>query len=98
MAKSKVGGQWRKRPSTILWMLSLGQLVSWGLVYYTFPLFVVPMTEELGWSRSSMFGALSAGLLVADSRIRDGVGGAVIAEPLPPPEPRGALTRKSRFT
>lgn len=65
MAKSKVGGQWRKRPSTILWMLSLGQLVSWGLVYYTFPLFVVPMTEELGWSRSSMFGALSAGLLVA---------------------------------
>ena len=46
-------------------MLSLGQLVSWGLVYYTFPLFVVPMTEELGWSRSSMFGALSAGLLVA---------------------------------
>ncbi len=65
MAKSKVGGQWRKRPSTILWMLSLGQLVSWGLVYYTFPLFVGPMTEELGWSRSSMFGALSAGLLVA---------------------------------
>ncbi len=65
MAKSKMGGQWRKRPSTILWMLSLGQLVSWGLVYYTFPLFVVPMTEELGWSRSSMFGALSAGLLVA---------------------------------
>ncbi len=34
----------------------------------------------------------TAGLLVADSRIRDGVGGAVIAEPLPPPEPRGALT------
>jgi len=46
-------------------MLSLGQLVSWGLVYYTFPLFIVPMTQELGWSRSAMFGALSAGLLVA---------------------------------
>jgi MFS family permease len=46
-------------------MLSIGQLISWGLVYYTFPLFVVPMTQELGWSRSSMFGALSAGLLVA---------------------------------
>ena len=46
-------------------MLSLGQLISWGLVYYTFPLFVVPMTQELGWSRSAMFGALSAGLLVA---------------------------------
>ena len=23
---------WRKRPSTILWVLSLGQLISWGLV------------------------------------------------------------------
>ena len=65
MAKDAAGGAWRKRPSTILWMLSLGQLVTWGIVYYTFPLFVVPMTEELGWSRSAMFGALSAGLLTA---------------------------------
>lgn len=65
MAKSGAGGPWRKRPSTILWMLSIGQLVSWGLVYYTFPLFIGPMEQELGWSRSSMFGALSAGLLTA---------------------------------
>ena len=54
MAKSRAGGPWRKRPATILWMLSIGQLISWGLVYYTFPLFVVPMTQELGWSRSGM--------------------------------------------
>ena len=65
MAKGGTERTWRKRPPTILWMLSLGQLISWGLVYYTFPLFVVPMTEELGWSRSGMFGALSAGLMVA---------------------------------
>jgi len=58
-------GPWRKRPSTILWVLSLGQLITWGLVYYTFPLFVVPMEKELGWSRNELFGALSAGLLVA---------------------------------
>ena len=56
---------WRKRPSTILWVLSTGQLITWGLVYYTFPLFVVPMEKELGWSRNELFGALSAGLLVA---------------------------------
>lgn len=56
---------WRRRPSTILWVLSMGQLISWGLVYYTFPLFVVPMQRELGWSRNELFGALSAGLLVA---------------------------------
>lgn len=65
MAKSGAGGPWRKRPSTILWMLSIGQLISWGLVYYTFPLFIGPMEQELGWTRSSMFGALSAGLLTA---------------------------------
>ena len=60
-----IKGPWRKRPSTILWVLSLGQLITWGLVYYTFPLFVVPMEKELGWSRNEMFGALSSGLLVA---------------------------------
>jgi MFS family permease len=65
MAKGRAGGPWRKRPSTILWMLSFGQLISWGLVYYTFPLFIAPMEQELGWTRSSMFGALSAGLLTA---------------------------------
>jgi MFS family permease len=65
MAKDGAAAAWRKRPATILWMLSLGQLISWGLVYYTFPLFVGPMGQELGWSRSGMFGALSAGLMVA---------------------------------
>ncbi len=34
----------------------------------------------------------TAGLMVADSRVREGPGGAVVSEPLPPPEPRGALT------
>ncbi|WP_431285968.1 stimulus-sensing domain-containing protein [Humitalea sp. 24SJ18S-53] len=33
----------------------------------------------------------NTGLVVADSRVRDGPGGAVATEPLPPPEPRGAL-------
>ena len=65
MAKSTTGKAWRKRPSTILWVLSLGQLITWGLVYYTFPLFVAPMEHELGWSRDQLYGALSAGLLVA---------------------------------
>ena len=65
MAKAATLLPWRKRPSTILWVLSLGQLITWGLVYYTFPLFVVPMEKELGWSRDQLYGALSAGLLVA---------------------------------
>jgi len=65
IAGGSANGPWRKRPSTILWVLSLGQLITWGLVYYTFPLFVGPMEKELGWSRNELFGALSGGLLVA---------------------------------
>src|ERR1700749_1225851 len=58
-------GPWRRRPSTILWVLSLGQLITWGLVYYTFPLFVVPMAKELGWSPDPVYGPLSPGLRAA---------------------------------
>lgn len=46
-------------------MLSFAQLVSWGTIFYGFPLFVVPMEAELGWSRGTLNGALSLGLLVA---------------------------------
>jgi len=33
----------------------------------------------------------NTGLLVADSRVREGPGGAIVTEPLPPPEPRDAF-------
>lgn len=45
--------------------LSVAQLVSWGSIYYAFTLFVVPMEAELGWSRATLNGALSLGLLTA---------------------------------
>lgn len=45
--------------------LSIAQLVSWGTIFYGFPLFVVPMEAELGWSRAEMNGALSLALLLA---------------------------------
>jgi two-component system sensor histidine kinase ChvG len=35
----------------------------------------------------------NAGVLVADSRVREGAGGTVVTEPLPPPEPRGSLSQ-----
>ncbi|NOG72483.1 stimulus-sensing domain-containing protein [Roseicella sp. DB1501] len=34
----------------------------------------------------------NTGLVVADSRVREGAGGAVVTEPLAPPEPRGAFS------
>jgi predicted MFS family arabinose efflux permease len=49
----------------LVWALSLAQLVAWGSIYYGFSLFVVPMEAELGWSRISLNGALSLGLLMS---------------------------------
>ncbi|MBS4046747.1 MAG: MFS transporter [Alphaproteobacteria bacterium] len=45
--------------------LSVAQLVSWGTIFYGFPLFIASMESELGWSRSLLNGALSLGLLTA---------------------------------
>lgn len=49
----------------ITWALALAQLVSWGSVYYSFSLLVVPMEQGMGWSRTSTNAALSVGLLVS---------------------------------
>jgi MFS family permease len=52
-----------RRPWTLVWVLAAAQVVSWGAIYYGFSLFVVPMESELGWSRTTLNGALSLGLL-----------------------------------
>jgi predicted MFS family arabinose efflux permease len=49
----------------LVWTLSAAQLVSWGTLFYAFSLFILPMEKELGWSKTDLNGALSAGLLVA---------------------------------
>ena len=43
----------------LLWALAAAQVVSWGSVFYSFSLFVVPMEAELGWSRAAINGALT---------------------------------------
>lgn len=47
------------------WALAATQLVSWGSIYYSFSLFLLPMEQELGWSRQNLLNALSLGLLTA---------------------------------
>lgn len=49
----------------LLWALAAAQVVSWGSVYYSFSLFVVPMEAELGWTRAELNGALTLGLLTS---------------------------------
>ncbi|MGH7091526.1 MAG: hypothetical protein ACREFQ_21760, partial [Stellaceae bacterium] len=49
----------------LVFALSAAQLVSWGSVYYSFSLFIVPMERDLGWSLTQLNGALSLGLLLS---------------------------------
>jgi MFS family permease len=46
-------------------MVSFTELVSWGVLYYAFSVLIVPMGDDLGWSRVQMTAAFSVGGLVA---------------------------------
>jgi MFS family permease len=48
-----------------LWSLSLAQLVSWGITFYSIAVFVVPMRDELGWSRTALSTGITIGLVVS---------------------------------
>jgi MFS family permease len=47
----------------ILCAVSITEVVSWGILYYAFAVFVAPMQAELGWSRVAVTGAYSLALL-----------------------------------
>ncbi len=47
----------------LLLALAWGQVTSWGVLYYSFSVFVAPMERELGWSRAALTGAFSLALL-----------------------------------
>src|SRR5919197_2866815 len=46
-------------------ILALTETTSWGILYYTFTVFLTPMQEELRWSRAAMTGAFSLALLLS---------------------------------
>jgi MFS family permease len=45
--------------------LAVTELVSWGVLVYTFSVLVVPMHTELGWSPAQLNGAYTAGVAVS---------------------------------
>src|SRR5215211_7889653 len=49
---------------TIVWTLAVTETISWGILYYSFAVFLVPMQSELGWSTPEITGAYSLALLV----------------------------------
>ncbi|MEZ0214299.1 MAG: MFS transporter [Xanthobacteraceae bacterium] len=42
--------------------LGLGQICSWGSLYYSFPLIAEAMRQDLGWSKTELYGAATLGL------------------------------------
>ena len=49
----------------MLGAVSITEVVSWGILYYAFTVFIAPMQAELGWSRVGLTGAYSLALLCA---------------------------------
>lgn len=47
----------------LAWMLGPTQLVTWGVVYYSFSVMLAPMQREMGWSAAEVTGAFSLALL-----------------------------------
>ncbi|MFG1465907.1 MFS transporter [Xanthobacter sp. DSM 24535] len=45
--------------------LGIGQVCSWGSLYYSFPLIAEAMGRDLGWSKPQMYGAATLGLVLA---------------------------------
>lgn len=45
--------------------LAVTETVSWGIIFYSFSVFLTPMEAEFGWTRTQLTGAFSLGLLVS---------------------------------
>ena len=68
MGSPTKGSLFRRRPYrgwAIVAALSFTELTSYGVLAYAFAVFVVPMQEELGWSRATISGAYSLAIIVS---------------------------------
>jgi MFS family permease len=52
----------RRSAWAIVAVLAVTETVSWGILYYAFAVFLVPMQHEFGWSRTALTGAFSVAL------------------------------------
>ena len=79
----------RRRPRHLVAALSVTETVSWGVLYYAFSVFLVPMRDELGLSTAQLTGAFSLALLVA------GAAGILVGRHLDRHAPRALMTAGS---
>jgi MFS family permease len=73
----------------IVGALSVTEIVSWGVLYYAFAVFLLPMQRELGRSAAELTGAFSLALLVA------GAAGVGVGRYLDRHGPRALMTTGS---
>ena len=81
--------RWRTRGWGIVGALSITETVSWGILYYAFAVFLIPMQRELGFSTAELTGAYSLALLVS------AVAGIAVGRYLDRHSPRGLMTAGS---
>jgi MFS family permease len=77
------------RAWAIVGALSITVTVSWGIVYYAFAVFLLPMKRELGFSTAELTGAFSLALLIS------GVAGIAVGRYLDRRSPRALMTAGS---
>jgi MFS family permease len=81
--------RWRTRAWGIVGALSVTETVSWGILYYAFAVFLIPMQHELGFSTAELTGAFSLALLVS------AIAGIAVGRRLDRHSPRGLMTAGS---
>ena len=80
---------WRTRAWGIVGALSITETISWGILYYAFAVFLLPMQRELGYSAAQLTGAFSLALLVS------AVAGIAVGRHLDRHSPRTLMTAGS---
>lgn len=54
-----------KGPGWFISVLGVAQVCSWGTLFYGFPLIAEAMRTDLGWSKPTLYGAATLGMLLA---------------------------------
>lgn len=77
---------WRSRSWGTVGALSVTETVSWGVLYYAFAAFLIPMHDDLGYSTAQLTGAYSLALAVS------AVAGVAVGRYLDRRSPRALMT------
>jgi predicted MFS family arabinose efflux permease len=85
-AAAPVAPRQRTRGWAITGALSITETVSYGILYYAFAAFLVPMHEDLGWSTAQLTGAFSLAILIS------AIAGIPVGRYLDSHSPRGLMT------